>query len=142
MKRKKYKVRIKLIFETSMDHEQVNMEKAKQDVDRVLKGYLKNRKLNILNLVDDKPPRIIYKVENMISNYEIKKGDIYYAMLDPVIGSEQDGKRPVVVIQNNLANKHSPTVIVAPITTVIKKTYLPTHIVIYKNNFLKKILQF
>lgn len=63
MKRKKYKVRIKLIFETSMDHEQVNMEKAKQDVDRVLKGYLKNRKLNILNLVDDKPPRIIYKVE-------------------------------------------------------------------------------
>ena len=121
MKRKKYKVRIKLIFETSMDHEQVNMERAKQDVDRVLKGYLKNRKLNILNLVDDKPPRIIYKVENMISNYEIKKGDIYYAMLDPVIGSEQDGKRPVVVIQNNLANKHSPTVIVAPITTVIKK---------------------
>ena len=41
----------------------------------------------------------------MTSNYEIKKGDIYYAMLDPVIGSEQDGKRPVVVIQNNLANK-------------------------------------
>ena len=74
----------------------------------------------------------------MIKNYEIKKGDIYYAMLDPVIGSEQDGKRPVVVIQNNLANKHSPTIIVAPITTVIKKTYLPTHIVIYKNNFLKK----
>ena len=63
MKRKKYKVRIKLIFETSMDHEQVNMEKAKQDVDRVLTEYLKNRKLNILNLVDDKPPRIIYKVE-------------------------------------------------------------------------------
>ena len=63
MKRKKYKVRIKLIFETSMDHEQVNMEKAKQDVDRVLTEYLKNRKLNILNLFEDKPPRIIYKVE-------------------------------------------------------------------------------
>lgn len=59
-------------------------------------------------------------------------------MLDPVIGSEQDGKRPVVVVQNNLANKHSPTIIVAPITTVIKKTYLPTHIVIFKNNYLKK----
>lgn len=69
---------------------------------------------------------------------EIKKGDIFYAMLDPVIGSEQSGKRPVVVIQNNLANKHSPTVIVAPITAVIKKTYLPTHIIINKNNFLKK----
>ncbi len=73
-----------------------------------------------------------------MKNFEIQKGDIYYAILDPVIGSEQDGKRPVVVVQNNLANKHSPTVIVAPITTVIKKTYLPTHIVIYKNNFLKK----
>lgn len=70
--------------------------------------------------------------------FEIKKGDIYYAMLDPVIGSEQDGKRPVVVVQNNLANKHSPTVIVAPITTILKKLYLPTHIVINKNNFLKK----
>lgn len=74
----------------------------------------------------------------MTNNYEIKKGDIYYAMLDPVIGSEQDGKRPVVVIQNNLANKHSPTVIIAPITTILKKLYIPTHIVISKNNFLKK----
>lgn len=73
-----------------------------------------------------------------MNNYEIKKGDIYYAILDPVIGSEQDGKRPVVVVQNNLANKHSPTVIIAPITTVIKKSYLPTHIIIYKNNYLKK----
>ncbi len=73
-----------------------------------------------------------------MKNFEIKKGDIYYAMLDPVIGSEQDGKRPVVVVQNNLANKYSPTVIVAPITTVIKKTYLPTHIIVYKNNYLKK----
>ena len=73
-----------------------------------------------------------------MKNFEIKKGDIYYAMLDPVIGSEQDGKRPVVVIQNNLANKHSPTVIIAPITTILKKLYIPTHIVISKNNFLKK----
>lgn len=74
----------------------------------------------------------------MINNYEIQKGDIYYAMLDPVIGSEQKGKRPVVVVQNNIANKHSPTVIIAPITTILKKLYLPTHIVIGKNNFLKK----
>lgn len=69
---------------------------------------------------------------------DIKKGDIYYASLNPTIGSEQKGERPVVVLQNNLANKHSPTVIIAPITTVIKKSYLPTHIIIYKNNFLKK----
>lgn len=74
----------------------------------------------------------------MINNYEIRKGDIYYARLDPVIGCEQEGKRPVVVVQNNLANKYSPTIIIAPITTILKKLYLPTHIVIYKNNFLKK----
>jgi len=73
-----------------------------------------------------------------MKNFDIQKGEVYYAMLDPVIGSEQDGKRPVVVVQNNLANKHSPTVIIAPITTVIKKSYLPTHIIIYKNNYLKK----
>lgn len=74
----------------------------------------------------------------MINNYEIRKGDIYYARLDPVIGCEQEGKRPVVVVQNNLANKYSPTIIIAPITTILKKLYLPTHIVIYENNFLKK----
>ena len=74
----------------------------------------------------------------MIGNYDIKKGDVYYANLDPVIGSEQDGKRPVVVIQNNTANKHSPTLIVAPITTVIKKVYLPTHILISKKDFFRK----
>ena len=74
----------------------------------------------------------------MQDNYDIRKGNIYYANLDPVIGSEQDGKRPVVVVQNNVANKHSPTIIIAPITTVIKKIYLPTHIIIYKNDFLKK----
>lgn len=73
----------------------------------------------------------------MISN-DIKKGDIYYVELEPVIGSEQAGKRPVVVVQNNIANKHSPTIIVVPITAVIKKTYLPSHIVIYKDKLLKK----
>lgn len=67
----------------------------------------------------------------------IKKGDIYYASLDPVIGSEQKGERPVVVLQNNLGNKYSPTIIIAPLTEIIKKEKLPTHIKIYKNEFLK-----
>ena len=62
MKRKRYKVRIKLIFETTMDHSQESMVKAKQDVDRVLTDYLKNKKLNILNLFQE-PPHTIYKVE-------------------------------------------------------------------------------
>lgn len=63
MKRKNYKVRIKLIFETTMDHSQTSMKKAQEDVNRVLTDYLKDKKLNILNLFEDEPPRIIYKVE-------------------------------------------------------------------------------
>lgn len=61
----------------------------------------------------------------------IKRGDIYYANLNPVIGSEQGGRRPVIIISNDIGNKHSPTVIVAPITSRIHtKAKLPTHILI------------
>ena len=62
MKRKNYSVKVKLIFETTMDHSQTSMRKAQEDVNRVLTDYLKNRKLNILNLFEN-PPHIIYKVE-------------------------------------------------------------------------------
>ena len=58
----------------------------------------------------------------------INKGDIYYASLDPIVGSEQNGTRPVVIIQNDIGNKYSPTVIVAAITSQINKAKLPTHI--------------
>lgn len=58
----------------------------------------------------------------------IRRGDIVFADLSPVIGSEQGGPRPLVVIQNNIGNKHSPTVIVASITTVLKKTRMVTHV--------------
>lgn len=58
----------------------------------------------------------------------IKRGDIFYADLRPVIGSEQGGIRPVLVIQNDVGNKHSPTVIVAAITSRMNKAKLPTHI--------------
>lgn len=64
MKKKRYKIRVKLIFETTMDHSQESMDKAKRDIDRVLKDYLKDKKLNILNLFQD-PPRIIYKIEKI-----------------------------------------------------------------------------
>lgn len=59
---------------------------------------------------------------------KIRRGDIYYADLMPVIGSEQGGVRPVVIIQNNTGNQHSPTVIVAAITSRISKRRIPTHI--------------
>ena len=58
----------------------------------------------------------------------IKRGDIYYADLSPVIGSEQGGLRPVLIVQNDVGNKFSPTVIAAAITSKIGKTKLPTHI--------------
>ncbi len=58
----------------------------------------------------------------------IKRGDIYYADLSPVIGSEQGGVRPVLIVQNDVGNKHSPTVIAAAITSKMSKAKLPTHI--------------
>ena len=58
----------------------------------------------------------------------IRRGDIFYADLSPVVGSEQGGIRPVLIVQNDIGNKHSPTVIAAAITSQINKTKLPTHI--------------
>lgn len=58
----------------------------------------------------------------------IKRGDIFYANLSPVVGSEQGGVRPVLVVQNDVGNKYSPTIIVAAITSKINKAKLPTHI--------------
>lgn len=58
----------------------------------------------------------------------IRRGDIYYADLSPVVGSEQGGVRPVLIVQNDIGNRHSPTVIAAAITSQINKTRLPTHI--------------
>ncbi len=58
----------------------------------------------------------------------IKRGDIYYADLSPVVGSEQGGLRPVLIVQNDIGNRYSPTVIAAAITSRLGKTKLPTHI--------------
>lgn len=65
----------------------------------------------------------------------VKRGDIFYADLSPVIGSEQGGVRPVLVIQNDIGNKFSPTVIIAAITSQINKAKLPTHIEIGASDF-------
>lgn len=58
----------------------------------------------------------------------VKRGEIYYAVLSPVVGSEQGGVRPVLIIQNDVGNKYSPTVIIAAITSQIDKAKLPTHV--------------
>ena len=65
----------------------------------------------------------------------VKRGDIFYADLSPVIGSEQGGTRPVLVVQNDVGNKFSPTVIIAAITSQINKAKMPTHIELNANDF-------
>ncbi len=65
----------------------------------------------------------------------VKRGDIFYADLSPVIGSEQGGIRPVLIVQNDIGNKYSPTVIAAAITSQINKAKMPTHIEIRANEF-------
>ncbi|MCL2739652.1 MAG: type II toxin-antitoxin system PemK/MazF family toxin [Oscillospiraceae bacterium] len=68
----------------------------------------------------------------------IKRGDIYYADLSPVVGSEQGGLRPVVIVQNDIGNMHSPTVIAAAVTSQVSKAKLPTHIEIAAGQGLEK----
>ena len=65
----------------------------------------------------------------------VKRGDIYYADLSPVVGSEQGGVRPVLIVQNNVGNKFSPTVIAAAITSQINKAKMPTHIEIDADDY-------
>ena len=67
----------------------------------------------------------------------IKRGDIFYADLDPVVGSEQGGIRPVLIVQNNVGNKYSPTHVVLPLSTA-QKNHLPTHINIKASKALPK----
>lgn len=65
----------------------------------------------------------------------VKRGDIYYADLSPVVGSEQGGVRPVLIVQNDIGNKYSPTVIAAAITSQINKAKMPTHIEISAEDY-------
>lgn len=74
--------------------------------------------------VNNKDTEKIFGVLNM----SVLRGEIYYADLSPVVGSEQGGMRPVLIVQNDIGNKHSPTVIAAAITSQRDKSHLPTHI--------------
>lgn len=68
-------------------------------------------------------------------DHNIKRGDIYYADLSPVVGSEQGGIRPVLIVQNNVGNRYSPTVIAAAITSQVNKAKMPTHISLGARSF-------
>ena len=73
------------------------------------------------------PANIFRRSVNFVDNI-VRRGDIFYADLSPVVGSEQGGMRPVLIVQNDTGNKHSPTVIAAAITSQTGKARLPTHI--------------
>ncbi len=81
--------------------------------------------MNLLNIV------INVECESVI----VRRGDVYYADLRPVVGSEQGGIRPVLIIQNDMGNKHSPTVICAAITSKMNKAKLPTHVELDSNRY-------
>ena len=70
-----------------------------------------------------------------VNKVTIRRGDIYYADLSPVIGSEQGGVRPVLIVQNDVGNKYSPTVIAAAITSRTDKSKLPTHIEVFADKY-------
>ena len=74
---------------------------------------------------------ILQITKGRVMNMEVKRGDIYYADLSPVVGSEQGGLRPVLIVQNDVGNRYSPTVIAAAITSRLDKSRLPTHIDIH-----------
>ena len=80
------------------------------------------------------PYRANTESERKIHN-AVKRGDIYYADLSPVVGSEQGGMRPVLIVQNDTGNRHSPTVIAAAITSQTGKARLPTHIELSARNY-------
>ena len=71
-------------------------------------------------------------------NNNVRRGDIYYADLSPVVGSEQGGVRPVLIVQNDVGNRYSPTVIAAAITSQTGKARLPTHIEVHTDSGLAK----
>ena len=79
--------------------------------------------------------RILFRRSVNSVDTNVKRGDIYFADLSPVVGSEQGGIRPVLIVQNDVGNKHSPTVIAAAITSQINKARLPTHIELSARSF-------
>ena len=79
---------------------------------------------------------ITTRKQNGVINMEaIKRGDIYYADLSPVVGSEQGGIRPVLIVQNDVGNRYSPTVIAAAITSKTDKNKMPTHIDVHADEY-------
>lgn len=93
-------------------------------------------RISRLSIVNNKDVRKMKSnVEMRVNRLNIRRGDIYYADLSPVVGSEQGGIRPVLIVQNDVGNRYSPTVIAAAITSRTDKSKLPTHIDVFADKF-------
>ena len=93
------------------------------------KFRIHSKKLEILLVFQTKGKlKVMKRFWRVKFKVQVKRGDIFYADLSPVVGSEQGGIRPVLIIQNDTGNKHSPTVICAAITSRMNKAKLPTHV--------------
>ncbi len=88
---------------------------------------MNNQKHSVNNILDREVSKFTIIMKGMVLML-VKRGEIYYADLSPVVGSEQGGIRPVLIVQNDVGNKHSPTVIAAAITSKKEKSQHPTHI--------------
>lgn len=120
-------------------------ERKKQiKMDEMKKGYIEMANINrdYAEQGFEQDVKDLKNYEAMLSESDFpndtrdsKRGDIFYADLSPVVGSEQGGIRPVIVIQNNIGNKYSPTVIIAAITSQINKAKLPTHVEISSEDY-------
>lgn len=107
--------------------------KKRQITESMRRGYMEMAKINLTIaseafLAESEADHTVERLVSGGNHLIVKRGDVYFADLSPVVGSEQGGVRPVLVIQNDIGNRFSPTVIVAAITAQIQKAKLPTHV--------------
>lgn len=110
----------------------INLPSLLKDMNNLKLCIIEQRRIHIednrTRWRHERAKRLWNEFDGMWKIVIVKRGDIFYADLSPVIGSEQGGVRPVIVIQNDIGNKYSPTIIIAAITSQINKAKLPTHI--------------
>lgn len=107
--------------------------KKRQIRETMQQGYMEMAKINLnlaseAFLAEEEAENTLDRLVSGVQRLIVKRGDVYFADLSPVVGSEQGGVRPVLIIQNDIGNRFSPTVIVAAITAQIQKAKLPTHV--------------
>lgn len=120
-------------FVRTLARKNLMQEQPNQIREAMIKGYVEMSHINLM--IASECLHAEYEAQHMVERLvsgddtlNVKRGDVFFADLSPVIGSEQGGTRPVLIIQNDIGNRFSPTVIIAAITAQIQKAKLPTHV--------------